>query len=955
MILKGSQRGHAKQLAQHLLNTDDNDFIDVHEVSGFLSDDVTGAFKEIQAIAKGTQCDKPFFSVSLNPPMGSSVTVAMFEDAADRIAKAHGLAGQPRVIIFHEKEGRRHAHVVWSRIDAATMTAHKLSFFKNRLQVISRALFLEHGWEMPPGLEDRFQKSPDLVDLAEWQEAKRLGKNAIDQKTLIRRCWEQSDSRASFEAALREHGFRLARGDRRSHVLVCHDGQIIAVTRAVGERIKQVRARLGEADDLPSVDEALAALEAEYGPVSDEGSSPRFDQSSAKPSAIEQKRAELDQQREEMIALHRQEREALKSSHAERWARERETRQDRLKAGLAGLWQRATGQRRKIIAQNIEEVEAARSRDRAEMQDLIDEQLAERRGLEALRTVLRQHALGINIDSEILIDLGLADPRQTFVPQPEDLPFTLAQLKVQPDRILDYISHKRADFSEGDIKRTLARFIEETGELRVAVDRALTSSKLARVPDDPARLTTRDYRAAENALEGTAHRLAKARGFAVQRHHVKRAIVRRNTQMKAQFGGKLSAEQRKAIDHVLSDQALSCVVGLAGSGKSTMLATVREAYEAQGIKVHGAALAGKAADGLASASGTESRTLASLEASWQNGYASISRGDVLIVDEAGMVGTRQLKRVAEKIEEIGAKLVLIGDPDQLQPIEAGTPFEKLIETHGAAYLRHIHRQKSAWQRRASEQLAAGELEQAFAAYNRRGKIHQTNGSDAAIARLAQDYLADGAPGDNKLAFAHRRRDVYALNQAIRVGLQDIGALGDEHLFQTETGKRAFGVGDRILFTRNDRQLGLTNGLLGTVRGVSENRIAVEIDGEDGKRRRVTFNPKNYTAFDHGYAVTIHKAQGATVDRSFVLAFSSMSKSLAYVAMTRHRQSMELFINAADQPAWASDKAGREERIIEQLSRYPKPLGQSASELQHHEQSQCPVSAQDFDEGLEPGV
>lgn len=202
MILKGAQRGNAKKLAVHLLNETDNDFVEVHEITGFLSDDMTSAFKEVQAIAKGTRCTQPFFSVSLNPPGDVSASPEVFEAAADRIAEANGLTGQPRVIVFHEKEGRRHAHVVWSRIDAKTMTARNLPHFKNRLQAISRDLFIEHQWKMPPGLRDRSLKSPTNVTLAEWQSAKRRGKNAIDQKKLIQQCWAVSDSPAGFEAAL---------------------------------------------------------------------------------------------------------------------------------------------------------------------------------------------------------------------------------------------------------------------------------------------------------------------------------------------------------------------------------------------------------------------------------------------------------------------------------------------------------------------------------------------------------------------------------------------------------------------------------------------------------------------------------------------------------------------------------------------------------------------------------
>ena len=154
MILKASHRGGGKALGLHLLRTDENEHVEVHEIRGFVSDDPIGAFKEVEAIRRGTRCKQPFFSVSLNPPLDQNVGVEIFEKAAERIEERVGLVGHPRVIVFHEKEGRRHAHAVWSRIEADTMTAKNLPFFKNRMREISKELFMENDWTMPRGLMD---------------------------------------------------------------------------------------------------------------------------------------------------------------------------------------------------------------------------------------------------------------------------------------------------------------------------------------------------------------------------------------------------------------------------------------------------------------------------------------------------------------------------------------------------------------------------------------------------------------------------------------------------------------------------------------------------------------------------------------------------------------------------------------------------------------------------------
>lgn len=175
MILKGSQRSGGQNLAVHLMRTDDNEHIRLHELRGFMADDLKGAFKEIEAVSRGTQCRQSMFSLSLSPPEDARVPVEAFEQAIDRVEDRLGLTGQPRAIVFHEKEGRRHAHCVWSRIDAQTMKAVPLPFFKRKLMDVSRDLYLDHGWTMPRGFTDAARRDPTSFTLAEWQQAKRQG------------------------------------------------------------------------------------------------------------------------------------------------------------------------------------------------------------------------------------------------------------------------------------------------------------------------------------------------------------------------------------------------------------------------------------------------------------------------------------------------------------------------------------------------------------------------------------------------------------------------------------------------------------------------------------------------------------------------------------------------------------------------------------------------------------
>jgi hypothetical protein len=386
MILKASQRGGGKQLALHLLKTEENEHVEVHDIRGFISDDLVGALQEAHAISKATKCKQFLFSVSLNPPPQQRVEISTFEDAIQRIEEKNGLTGQPRAIVFHEKEGRRHAHAVWSRIDADTLTAKNLPFFKNKLRDLSRELYIENGWKMPRGLMNSREADPRNFTLAEWHQAKRAGLHARDIKSIMQECWAASDSAAAFTQALKARGFTLARGDRRGHVALSPEGEVFSVARAVGKRSKDVAKRLGEPERLPSVTDARAQLAKDLSQTY---------QRHRKEADHQKKRelAPIEKQRSEMAAAHRLERARLDARQKERWIQESKERAARIPSGMRGLWSRLSGQQALIQKQNEREAYLALQRDRAQRQAIIDAQLAERRTLQAqIKATRDRHA-----------------------------------------------------------------------------------------------------------------------------------------------------------------------------------------------------------------------------------------------------------------------------------------------------------------------------------------------------------------------------------------------------------------------------------------------------------------------------------------------------------------------------------------------------------------------------------
>jgi len=254
MILVRNQRGGAKNLATHLLK-EENEHVEVHEVHGFASQNLTAALKEADAISRATRCKQFLFSLSLNPPPNENVPIEAFEDAIERVEARLGLSGQLRAIVFHKKEGRRHCHTVWSRIESEEMKAVPLPFTKRKLQEIARELYLEHGWTMPRGLTVSQERDPRNFTLAEWQQAKRAGQNPRTVKAAFQDAWAISDSRAAFINALEERGLKAAHGDRRGFVAVDCQGEIYAIAKWAGVKTKQVRNRHGDESTLPGVED----------------------------------------------------------------------------------------------------------------------------------------------------------------------------------------------------------------------------------------------------------------------------------------------------------------------------------------------------------------------------------------------------------------------------------------------------------------------------------------------------------------------------------------------------------------------------------------------------------------------------------------------------------------------------------------------------------------------------
>ncbi len=375
MILKASKRGGARQLAHHLMNGEKNEHVTLHEVSGFASNNLHGALDEIFAISKGTRCSRFMFSLSLSPPQDENVPVHVFEEALKRIEKKLGLENQPRAIIFHEKLGRRHAHCVWSRIEATQMKAIDMPFFKNKLKDIAKQLYLDHGWKMPDGFKDKRLKSPLNYTRAEWQQAARTGQNPKAIKSTLQECWALSDSKKGFENALRESGYTLAKGDRRSFVVIDVYGEVYSLPRQLAATKKEIEKRIGKAEEFPSVDETKDKISTQMTTL--------FKKFLGEQSKDHQKKLKpLLKTKHAMTLQHRKDRAAQKAWQEQRWQKEEVNRTAKIRKGFKGLWDKLNGRYWKARKQNEKETWQCHVRDQKERENLIDKQLSGRRPLQ---------------------------------------------------------------------------------------------------------------------------------------------------------------------------------------------------------------------------------------------------------------------------------------------------------------------------------------------------------------------------------------------------------------------------------------------------------------------------------------------------------------------------------------------------------------------------------------------
>jgi hypothetical protein len=477
--------------------------------------------------------------------------------------------------------------------------------------------------------------------------------------------------------------------------------------------------------------------------------------------------------------------------------------------------------------------------------------------------------------------------------------------------VADNLTQRTPTFTARELDKALS-YGNLTPDDRAAFRSEILADKnvvgLRETPDsDVTRYTTRKVLAEEMGLLRTAATLADDRTHGLSETRVNETA--------ATFT--LKREQADALAHLTGAEGFAMLWGEAGTGKSHTLNATRSAYEAEGKNVIGLAWTNDVVKQMRGDGFRQAETITSELHRLEKGQTGWNKHTVLVVDEAAMIATEHLAKLATAAKEAGAKLILAGDDAQLASIERGGMFETLRQRQGTAILSEVQRVKDEPQQAAFNQMHKGEFREALATFDQKGGIHIAEKQTDALRDMAQAYTADSAasPDKKRFMFAFTNAEVGALNEYARAVHRLRGNLGEDAPLQTAQGEAAFAVGDRIQFTGNGygqkaKRAGMTNGQVGTITGMDFEgdfqtpRLTVALDvGKDQKPKEISFvvgddgKAGEFNNFKHGYAGTIYRGQGRTLDQAYVLHSQQWRGSASYVALTRHREQVHVYASA----------------------------------------------------------
>ena len=493
----------------------------------------------------------------------------------------------------------------------------------------------------------------------------------------------------------------------------------------------------------------------------------------------------------------------------------------------------------------------------------------------------------------------------------------IKEREINKEEILELLTDKTSVFKRRDLTRAIAINLLDKGggydrvkEIQEELEKENEIIHLADTRTGEAILTTRTMLNLEREMLNKAVKLSQQSTHSVSEALVNNAIE----EFHQDKAWRLDKEQINALKHITLGSDIAMVSGAAGAGKSSSLAVAASVWKEFNFNIIGAAISGKAASGLQQ--GTDnlipSQTIASLLIDIENGRKNLTDKDILVIDESGMIDSRTMHKLISLTEQAGAKLVLVGDEKQLQAIQAGGAHRALQERIGFAEVVGHRRQNEDWAKNASRDIRNGDLISALSKYHQKGFLSFSDDRNEAISQTVNGYIKDAKNSlTDTIMLASTRNEVAQLNALARTKLQEMGVIEKEEItIPTDTGKLQLSIGDRLLFTKNNKILNVKNGNLGILKNIENFADGVMMTIELDENRTVQVSSEEYSNLQHGFGITTHKSQGATILHTHVLTGSSMTDlQSTYVNMTRHKQSAHLY----------SDR-----RAIEQLAATAEP-------------------------------
>jgi len=486
------------------------------------------------------------------------------------------------------------------------------------------------------------------------------------------------------------------------------------------------------------------------------------------------------------------------------------------------------------------------------------------------------------------VGISEADLRAEWRRRAGDLRFDLSgvprvartpQLRVSDDELAMAATEEHATFTRSDAVRQVAKSARQGAsveEILVRTEAFLGSDQAIAVADG--RWTTPEMLAYERQVVALAERPGTG-SLRARPADAAAAVAARPS---------LSDEQRHMVEQLCgSGQPLDVVIGRAGTGKTFTLDAVREAFEASGHRVLGVSLAARAARELQAGAGIASSTAHALQARLDGGHVRLQEGDVLVVDEAGMLSTRLMASLAGEASAAGAKMILVGDPKQLPAVEAGGLLAALASRVEVVELVENRRQRDPEERFITTALRHGRSRLAVRRLDRHGRVTVAHNSDALRDQMVLDWWGHREGGRDVVMGAVHRSDARDLNARAHAVLEAEGRLGP---LVAVVDEQRFCVGDRVLALKNRYDLGVLNGDIGAVIGGQHGSVRVQLAD------RAVSLPLDYVTdhLQHGYARTVHKAQGLTCDTALLLGDDTLYAELGYTGLTRGRQENHLY-------------------------------------------------------------